>query len=307
MRKIKITSGVRYVDGVEKLHRRFFEIAKNAYKLSFKYISKLEDNTSPPNSRSLYIWVDFTEEQPENALRAYFVFEGIIHRFLSVEFDCSLLFPVRNYEKKETYSGVTYNKIQYLKNNKKCVLIRFSKPLVNDENDMPLLRCIPFSDSSLSRRIKDDIGRPYYSFSDINALSIIDIPSSLFNKEYAMVREEHYAPLTTSEECYCVLYAEIDNEHDLNAIKVLRWFPRSRRERNDNLLINDIKWHDVFFELGYICSQENLLLHSFMTENDSRLLFAKKTGSSIKLMGTIKIFLSNDLNYPSCISNIKVK
>ena len=119
--------------------------------------------------------------------------------------------------------------------------------------------------------------------------------------------KQYYAPYSTDKESYCVLYAEKDNEHDCNAIKVLRWFPVSRQCALDAGFFEEVNWGDVFYELGYISRHENAELHSFMLSNKSPLLFAKKLGDKISIIGGAKIFFSNDFSYPACLLKIPVK
>lgn len=64
---------------------------------------------------------------------------------------------------------------------------------------------------------------------------------------------------------------------------------------------------DYFFELGYLANYNNTNeLYQFMIKNDARLLFGKIINNTIKITGSISIFLSSELKYPACISNIKI-
>ena len=104
-----------------------------------------------------------------------------------------------------------------------------------------------------------------------------------------------------------LLEREADNKYDSNAIKVLRWFPVSRQCALDECFFEEVNWGDVFYELGYISRHENAELHSFMLSNKSPLLFAKKLGDKISIIGGAKIFFSNDFSYPACLLKIPVK
>ena len=103
----------------------------------------------------------------------------------------------------------------------------------------------------------------------------------------------------------CVLFAEIDNKHDRNAIKVLRWFPEKRRyngEKSQHLYFKG----DYFFELGYVSREENEELHKFMVEEKSRILFGEINNDKIKIIGGIKMFLTNNIKYPKSLYSIKI-
>ena len=100
----------------------------------------------------------------------------------------------------------------------------------------------------------------------IDKLRCIDIP--FVGDTYTLVGENYHAKHTTKNHIECVLFAETDNEHDVNAIKVLRWFPKKRSSETMNL-------SNLFFDLGYISRNENEDLHNFMVNNQSRILFGK--------------------------------
>ena len=294
-----------YVDGVVKLHMQLYEAYKKAI-----HISNLAIGIPlPKQMEQFYIFIDAREEQPLNKLKGYFMFNNIIHRFLSVTFDMALLFPVCNHGagEIETLKGISYKEIEEWKSNRKLVRLTFRA--VHDETNKIFHRILPaimdVQSPYLINRI-DDIGFPVYSFSDISCIKMIDVPDKFIERTYTLVGQQYYAPYMKSEETYCVLLAELDNEYDNKAIKVLRWLPVRKSTEVDQLIGLAPNGGDIFFEMGYISRQENNELHAFMVDNNSRLLFAKCHERQITILGGVKIFQCNDFKYPKCLYNIKL-
>ena len=284
-----------YVDGVVKLHELLSSACQEAYGIAKKYVP----NLSEKSCRVLNIFVDFGEEQPENALKGYFVFDKILFRFLTITFDYALLFPANDHVMFDSYrsKGITFSEIENMIKAKSPYCFIFS-PSHGDEGTPKLFRSIKAysltEKDSIFYPIKDEVG------------CLIDVPQRFSSVQYTLVGKQYYAPYSTDKESYCVLYAEKDNEHDCNAIKVLRWFPVSRQCALD-AIFEDINWGDIFYELGYISRHENAELHSFMLSSNSPLLFAKKNGDKISIIGGVKIFFSYDFSYPACLLKIPVK
>ena len=297
-----------YVDGVVKLHELLSSACQEAYEIAKKCIP----NLSEKSCRVLKIFVDFSEEQPDNALKGYFVFDKILFRFLTITFDYALLFPANDHVMFDSYrsKGITFSEIENMIKAKSpyCFIFR---PCLGDEGTPKLFRFIIASSltekDSIFYPIKDEVGCPFTSLEKIEELCLIDVPQRFSSVQYTLVGKQYYAPYSTDKESYCVLYAEKDNEHDCNAIKVLRWFPVSRQCALDECFFEEVNWGDVFYELGYISRHENAELHSFMLSNKSPLLFAKKLGDKISIIGGAKIFFSNDFSYPACLLKIPVK
>ena len=297
----------RFVDGVEKLHAQLHDAYSKAQKL---FGSVLGTSSVPKggslHSKSIRILVDFNETQPEDKLTGYFVFGWTIARFLPITFDMALLFPVHNHGGGDipTRSGITYDKILKSKRNRDVVLFNFMRI---EYEDSPLYSTSMMADflSRYADKI-DDVGQLYFP-TDLTDLSVIDIPKAYTERSYTLVGERYYSPYVTKGEAYCVLFAQFDNEYDSNAIKVLRWFPVQKGIEAAQMMGLEPDGGDVFFELGYISRQENSELHSFMVENHSQLLFGKKEGNSITLLGGVKMFKSNDLKYTRCLYKIALK
>ena len=294
-----------YVDGVEKLHMQLYESYKKAI-----HISNLTIGTPIPKQEERFsIFIDTGEEQPVNKLNGYFMFNNIIHRFLPVTFDIALLFPVYNHGtgKIDCLKGISYKEIKEWKGNRK--LVRLSFGVVHDETDKTFHRILPaVMDAQSSYLVDqiDDIGLPVYNFPDIRCINIIDIPNKFIERTYTLVRQQYYAAYTKSKESYCVLFAELDNKYDNKAIKVLRWLPVKKKTEIAQLLGLAPNGGDVFFEMGHVSRQENDELHTFMTNNNSRLLFAKFNAGQITILGGVKIFQDNDFKYPKCLYNIRL-
>ena len=297
-----------YVDGVVKLHELLSPACQEAYGIAKKCVP----NLSEKSCRVLNIFVDFGEEQPENALKGYFVFDKILFRFLTITFDYALLFPANDHVMFDSYrsKGITFSEIENMIKAKSPYCFIFS-PCHGDEGTPKLFRFIRAysltEKDSIFYPIKDEVGCPFTSLEKIEELCLIDVPQRFSSVQYTLVGKQYYAPYSTDNESYCVLYAEKDNEQDCNAIKVLRWFPVSRQCALDASFFEEVNWGDVFYELGYISRHENAELHSFMLSNKSPLLFAKKLGDKISIIGGAKIFFSNDFSYPACLLKIPVK
>lgn len=297
-----------YVDGVVKLHGMLHEEYLKAIKLANKLIGvPLSDKE---RLETFSIFVDFSENHPEGRLKGYFMNKFTILRFLPIEFDYALLFPVHNHgwgEFKEAH-GITYSELKEAFSDRKTVRIVFRAiPMIQDK----ILYSVDFWTSKkmtfgpLEKRL-DDIGMPYIEFKDIDSLSLIEIPNEICLKQYTLVGKEHYTPYATDNDCDCILFAQLDNEYDGNAIKILRWFPAKKGIEVDQLLGMAEDGGDIFFEMGYISRFENSELHNFMVENSSRLLFGKAKDGKVIVTGGIKDFLHNDLKYPRCLYNIKI-
>ncbi len=297
------------VDGIEKLHAQLHEEYLKAMQIANNLlgVSKL----NPLRHEAFSIFVDFSEPQPANSLRGFFMSRKKIMRFLPVEFDYALLFPVHNHGDGdfEMAHGISYAEIKEAINKRERVGLVFrSIPAIENK----VLYSVDFWTSKKMtfaplEKMLDDVGLPYSNFSDIDSLSLIDIPRELCSQSYSLVGKQHYAPYTTDEECHCVLFAQKDNEYDTNTIKVLRWFPVKKGIEIDQLLGIQEDGGDLFFEMGYISREENGDLHDFMMNTNSRILFGISVDNKISITGGVKQFMDNEFKYPRCLYNIKLK
>ena len=339
-----------YVDGVKELQKKFLEAANCAFEISVKHIEKsdkfVEGYTNKEVGKIINnpyeLFIDFCEEQPENALKGYFVLEHKIHRFLIFTIDIALLFPQTNHYNftNESHNGLCYSEIENLKNRQAKIIIQFYFGLDSKKNLVCRKRTIDFCQRRALHTLKrmgyiyelyDDIGEPFTIPKEVDKLKIIDFPTHL-KKKYNMVAT--FAPYT-QKECYCALFAE-DNE----AIKVLRWFPKSRTEimkkryaeqsyktfdkiykeidfdgkdlcvrENElykkNFLLEEFAG-DTFFELGCVNDINVKELYDFMIKNNSRILFAKIEDLEIIILGGVKFFIESEFCYPLCLSNIEI-
>lgn len=293
----------KYVDGVEELHKRL----NDAYKKAIR-ISNLLIGTPLPEAHDMFdIFIDPNNTLPSNKLKGYFMFNKIIHRFLSVTFDMALLLPVRN------HGGGSIRMLKNIVCKDVCERVKDGCVLhcgveIN-ENKRPLHRIIPIYPEShffMNKDKVDDIGMPVNRFPDIEELKIADVPELFLKKNFSLVGEQFYAPYATSHDTYCVLFAELENEYDANAIKVLRWLPVNKECKVDQLMGLEPNGGDLFFEWGYISRTENSELHDFMVDKKSRLLFGKVADKKISIMGRVKTFKTSSLKYPKCLYNIKL-
>ena len=296
----------KIVDGVKELHLQLDQAYEKALKLHDELLGKSE-NTE--NRNCIKILVDFRESQCVEKIEGYFYIENTICRFLPIEFDAALLFPADNHncEDKESNPGISFAQITEYRKNKDVITFRFMRRL---DLNTPIYnisgKSLSKSDSSL-KKIKDDIGIKFSKISDIESLALLDIPDEYLSRKYTLVGTQYYAPYTTLEKKYCVLFAELDNEYDNNAIKVLRWIPTQKTMLADKDSGVVLQGGDYFFQLGHIARSENSDLHAFMTKNRSRILFGKIEDNNISIIGGIKMFQCNNVKYPKCLYNIPIK
>lgn len=293
-----------FVDGIKALHKQFADACQEGYKLLAKYICV---PAVYARTHQYVICVDFKEEQPENALRGHLVIREYICRFTTIILDYSLLFPNKNRSNSDDIlndKGISFSEIKELKRQRGCVFIRFSSRQGGLCVARKTIGRFPVKHDDGTRGSKlDDLGKPCLTFPDIGALKVMDIPTQLCDITYTLVGKQFYAPLTTADEYYCALYAQIDNEYDENAIQVLRWLPEERTKSIENSTCDE-NFGDLFFELGYIAKSENYELHRFMIENSNRILFGKIKDSQISLMGGINVFFEHNFKYPACLIKI---
>lgn len=294
-----------FVDGVKKLHTQLLDAYEKASETA-KYVIgtplKRDDDIS-----SFTIFVDFGENQNSDRIKGYFIHKSRILRFLPIEFDKALLYPVRNHGYGSDFTegkGISEKIIKELQDAKEIVTFRFS--LIRDIDKPKFFNSSIFK-SSFGRTFRDDLGKLKYSFPEITELRLVDIPEKFSSVKFTLVGKQFYAPFTTKEDAYCVLYAEVNNEYDSNAIKVLRWIPNKKGGECDQLMGFEKEGGDVFFELGHISRQENSELHEFMISHGARLLFGTMKENEISLLGSVKIFQTNDLKYPRCLYKICLK
>ena len=303
------------VDGVRELHQQINSAFETAVSIASRTgVISLDDAKNQLKEKHFEIVVNTNEKQPENGLKGYFIFKNMICRFLDITFDYALLFPIRDHSFCDVnyfLEGITYNEIQELIRNRSSFILRFMRFKeigLCSNRPIPInftLFRVALEVTTLSDGTFDEVGNPYYEFPDIDKLNLVDIPEKLHH-EYTLVGKNFYAPFTTNNTCNCVLFAQLDNQYDDSAIKVLRWLPAKKSDEIDQLLSLESERGNHFFEMGYISKQENSDLHSFMVEQNSRLLFGIKNGNRISIDGGIKIFQTSDLKYPVCLYNIKL-
>lgn len=295
-----------FIDGVVELHSQLNTVFGKATKIANKLIG-----TPIPTEQSqvkFSVFVDFSNQFPTDRIKGYFMTKNQILRFLPIVFDKALLFPVSDHGAGyfKHRRGISIKEIDESLLNKSMGIITFSP--IRDMESPILYNCsqITLYDSS-SNIIRDDIGKPIYQFPDIDYISIIDLPIDILTNKYTLVGRNHYVPFTTDSEINCVLFAQLDNDYDTKAIKVMRWFPSPKDEESDLKLDLESYEGSIFFELGYVSARENTSLHKYMIENNSRLLFGTIKDSVIRIDGGVKIFQTNGFKYPRCLFNIKLK
>lgn len=301
----------RFITGIESLHQQLYE----AHLKGAQIANRLLGTPKPEKDKltTFHIFVDFAETQPENKIKGYFSTKYTVLRFLPIEFDVSLLFPVVNHGGGtfRKAPGVLYEDVKNAKYERIKTFYRFL-PIraLQIEHNKILYNIKNVTDSTLSSFSQtiqlDDIGCPFSRFPDLKELALVNINPEIQNNKYSIVGKQFYAPLTKSNDIDCVLFAELDNPYDANAIKVLRWFPVKKGKELEQRLGIEPQGGDVFFELGYISREENSDLHKLMIESRSRILFGKMSNDSISITGGVKIFQTNDIKYPKCLYNINL-
>lgn len=301
-----------YIDGILKLHAQLAKSYHKAMKVAGKVLGFT--NQSRSSNKAFNIYVDFDASVISTQLRGWFMYRNAILRFLPIEFDKALLYPVRNHGGGvfRQSKGFTEDKIFDCQLESYKKIIRFRPIFVDGDQSFYMSKIAdvreyltPLEYSNGVTKI-DDLGPLVYEFPDIQKINLADTPDNLKNKPYTLVGKQYYAPLSTDSEIHCVLFAETDNLHDSNAIKVLRWLPGKKGKETEPLTTYSFNGGDYFFELGYVSRLENQSLHRFMVENDSRLLFGRVNQDKITIDGGIKVFQSNDLKYPRCLYSIPV-
>lgn len=134
----------------------------------------------------------------------------------------------------------------------------------------------------------DDLGICNLDFEDLNILSPVLIPSDLKERHFEAVGNYYRAPLSVSD-FDCILFAQRENAYDEKAIQIRRWFPVRRAEHDYSSLPHQC------YDYGYISRDCNSELHSFMIDNDSRILFAKVLNKKVQIIGGIESF-NNELS-----------
>lgn len=301
-----------YVDGVIKLHEQLFASYQKAFEVAKKCVPNISDKFE--RHQTINIFVDFKENQSGNTFKGYFVFAGIVFRYLTITFDIALLFRAKDHNNENPSAGFTYRDVEQMRSSRLPICFSFCY-IIGDESFPKMFRRIravsamddsPIYPHGSFNPIRDDIGLPFYSFDDIQELQLKKLPQRFRSTEFSLRGKDYYAPYSTTEEAYCVLYAQTDNEYDGNAIKVCRWFPIDKQTGND-IILEDRNWGDCFFEWGYISREENEELHTFMMQDNSRLLFGKIKEDKITLLGGVDYFVRHDFHYPICLHKIPVK
>ncbi|MBR5038343.1 MAG: hypothetical protein IKX65_06440 [Prevotella sp.] len=131
----------------------------------------------------------------------------------------------------------------------------------------------------------DDIGKCFTGFSNSPHLLRNSFSEDLLKESFPLNGTAYYAPYSKKSDIYCVLYAQLDNPHDPNAVKVLRWFPCKKYDNNPI--------SQSLYELGYIARNSNIELHNEMCRSGNRFLFGFIENNMVKIIGNAKEFTIN--------------
>lgn len=221
-----------YIDGVKALHEKLNKASIEAYKIASSILPlTMTEKEFFEKDNSFKIYVDSSKckslSKFEGYIEGYFIFGNYICRFLPVSIEPATLFPVRDLTNWDKDNRKGLSAIDITKLGISDSILSFS-PKSNSRVSYPLY----YISMSEVTNVIDDIGLPYTNFNDIESIKIIDIPQKIINKTYSLVGTRYYAPLSnTVNNCYCVLFAELNNQYDSNAIKVLRWLPQLRADK----------------------------------------------------------------------------
>lgn len=273
-------------ENVETLHKQM----KETYEKLCALFSK-------DASGDIHLWVDFGEKQPEGKLTGYFVMDSVIYHCFSVTFDYVMLFPANKGIAKLERKGVEYSEILRFIQSGKGVLFT----LCEGGEELNGAYHIT-AETGQQQMFSDDIGKVKCCFPNVKDACVTGVSKAFREKEYTLVDNNNKTSFTASR-CSCVLFAQQDNEQDANAIQVLRWFPKTRSECIGNKA-NTITHYDMFFEMGYISSDENKNLHEYMIQRGVRFLFGEKEGSIVRILGGMQIFLNEDYYFPKCLVGV---
>ena len=226
-----------YIDGVKALHGKLNKFFVDAKRIASMVIPLSELDKQRYNvDHSFRIYVDSSQCGIARDIKGYYIYGKYICRFLPVTIEPAALFPVRDlsgWDDKDNRKGLTAADILGIPLGDEILCFRYKS---NSRVSYPLFDITELESSFVQEceayKTLDDIGVPYFDFSDINSLKVIEnIPSHFLESTYSLVGIKYYAPFTkSSQEFFCVLFAELNNPHDTNAIKVLRWFPYKRDE-----------------------------------------------------------------------------
>ena len=226
-----------YIDGVKNLHEKLNKFFIDANRIASMVIPLSEsDKKRYDVDNSFRVYVDSSKCKVASDIKGYYIYGRYICRFLPVSIEPAALFPVRDlsgWDDKDKRRGLAAADILGMPIADEVLCFRYK---TDSRVSYPLFNITELASSFIqegeAHKTLDDIGMPYYDFSDVNALKIVEtIPSHFLESNYPLVGIKYYAPFTKSnQECFCVLFAELNNQYDTNAIKVLRWFPYNRDE-----------------------------------------------------------------------------
>lgn len=226
-----------YIDGVKNLHEKLNKFFIDANRIASMVIPLSEsDKKHYDVDNSFRVYVDSSKCEVASDIKGYYIYGRYICRFLPVSIEPAALFPVRDlsgWDDKDKRRGLAAADILGMPIADEVLCFRHK---TDSRVSYPLFNITELASSFIqegeAHKTLDDIGMPYYDFSDVNALKIVEnIPSHFLESTYPLVGIKYYAPFTKSnQECFCVLFAELNNQYDTNAIKVLRWFPYKRDE-----------------------------------------------------------------------------
>jgi hypothetical protein len=132
----------------------------------------------------------------------------------------------------------------------------------------------------LDVEIVDDFGPTFRSFTNNAHFSIEALPEQLVGKRCTLDERNVYAPLTTDDEVYCVLYAD-----KRSSVRVLRWLPTTMDDMETKPIL-------PLHELGIIHGEE---LSAEMTTSGNYFLFGKMKDDEVEIICNMDGFYESEL------------
>lgn len=276
------------LSGVLKLHSGFHRAWTDAQEFYRTTIDPSYENDK--DSGAFIAQLDIEE----NIATVYFLIKGVVLRPISLKTNLAFFFPVTNQENGDCIAEGIKNQLLTSIDWEKTLFEFKLSNLKSINTSIPIYSLSMKDLNSSSIKIKDDIGKVWNNFSDIDFLRSCEIPSELLIG-YNIVGDRVHI---TDAEIDCVLFAEL-NPRTERAIKVLRWFPR-RSSQGERSLGN------VFFEFGYLSGARSIILHQYMIKNHTRILFGIKHKHLLTIRGGIELFKKEDICFPHCLINIPI-
>lgn len=282
-----------FLDGVK---RDLVQKGKS-YMSNMRFFAVFRTNANERKASTFRLFVSGTYAHQENTLTGFAInCLKCIHRCFPVIIDKAWLglsgAQCNQYRLLET--------VNHLLSEKKDFIL----DVYDDSIEGYIINLYTNEDKEYNELFNDELG-DCADISDVKEISLVSIPDELLQRKYKLVGEQFYAPntlLTSNNSIDVLLYAELNNKYDKFAIKVLRWVQGKFSCIGDEEFVHN----ELLCNLGYISREQNNKLHTFMIENNCRILFGKLIEKDITILGGLEIFYSDAYEFPTFLTNIQV-